>query len=243
MVTGDGCCIDRYEAHLIERVGDEIRQHPHNQRPGRGVRYEARSERGVFPQAYISRDEAAAACENAGKRLCTAKEWYTACSAPDGRTYPYGARFVAGACNVGKAHLLTRYYGPDPRGWRYDENFNDPRLDVEPGFLAKTGDYERCVSAAGVADMVGNLHEWVADRVDRTLPGKFPLIEALLVTVPRNHGHGVFLGGFFSTSHEHGFGCRFATLAHEPGYHDYSTGFRCCRDAGPEPRPAAEAPR
>jgi formylglycine-generating enzyme required for sulfatase activity len=232
MVEQGSCCIDRYEAFLVERIGNDARVHPHNERPPAARRYEARSERGAYPQAYISRDEAAHACEASGKRLCTAREWYSACSAGDGRTYPYGRRYVAGACNVGKPHLLTRFYGPDPRAWRYEENFNDPRLDIQPGFLAKSGEHPDCVSASGAHDMVGNLHEWVSDRVDRALPIHFPLAPALLKTVRRNTGHGVFLGGFFSTSHEHGYGCRFATLAHEPAYHDYSTGFRCCRDLG-----------
>jgi hydroxymethylpyrimidine/phosphomethylpyrimidine kinase len=39
------------------------------------------------------------------------------------------------------------------------------------------------------------------------------------------------MGGFFSTKSEHGDGCTFTTAAHDVRYHDYSTGFRCCRDA------------
>jgi len=48
--------------------------------------------------------------------------------------------------------------------------------------------------------------------------------------IGRNVGKGVFMGGFFSTTNEHGSGCEFVTMAHEPKYHDYSTGFRCCKD-------------
>jgi formylglycine-generating enzyme len=39
------------------------------------------------------------------------------------------------------------------------------------------------------------------------------------------------MGGFYSTHGELGPGCTFTTIAHEPRYHDYSTGFRCCADA------------
>jgi formylglycine-generating enzyme required for sulfatase activity len=103
-------------------------------------------------------------------------------------------------------------------------------LNRQPGFLALTGEYGECVSAEGVYDLVGNLHEWVSDKVDRSLPLKVPLSPALRRSLTRTRGHGIFMGGFFSTTNEHGRGCRFVTIGHEPTYHDYSTGFRCCKD-------------
>ena len=39
------------------------------------------------------------------------------------------------------------------------------------------------------------------------------------------------MGGFYSTTSELGPGCYYTTVAHEPRYHDYSTGFRCCSSA------------
>lgn len=33
-------------------------------------------------------------------------------------------------------------------------------------------------------------------------------------------------------THSNGHGCNYVTTAHEPEYWDYSTGFRCCADAG-----------
>ena len=80
-------------------------------------------------------------------------------------------------------------------------------------------------------DMLGNLHEWVSDGVDDSLPNKVQLQEDILKKVPLRHGNALFMGGFFSTTHEHGPGCRFTTIGHEAKYHDYSTGFRCCKDA------------
>jgi formylglycine-generating enzyme required for sulfatase activity len=79
--------------------------------------------------------------------------------------------------------------------------------------------------------MVGNLHEWVSDRVDPSLSRKVQLLPGVRGAIPRNKGHGVFMGGFFSTTAQQGFGCNFTTIGHEPRYHDYSTGFRCCKDA------------
>lgn len=224
-------CIDRHEAHLVARGPDgETTPHPHFRRPEEGVTYEARSEPGVWPQAYISRVEAEAACANAGKRLCTRREWQRACKGESNTTYPYGQRREAGRCNVEKPHLLTLRFGADPRRWAYAQ-FNDPSLDQEPGFLARTGDYAGCAGDAGVFDLVGNLHEWVSDTADGTLRARLDT-----EGIPRafqywSPGNGVFMGGFYSTQGELGPGCTFTTIAHEPGYHDYSTGFRCCADA------------
>ncbi|HEX6765038.1 MAG TPA: SUMF1/EgtB/PvdO family nonheme iron enzyme [Polyangiaceae bacterium] len=227
-LVGDAC-VDRYEAHLVRKKDDgTLAPHPPYLRPSPGV-FVAKSEPGVRPQAYISRIEAESACDNAGKRLCSVTEWYRACRGADDTTYPYGAGFVAGRCNVGKPHLLSILHGSDPKAWLYDEHFNDPELDQRPGFLANTGEFAGCVSSYGVYDLVGNLHEWVSDRVDTSLATKLPLTEGIRGRLRANTGKGIFMGGFFSTTNQHGNGCNFVTMAHEPKYHDYSTGFRCCK--------------
>lgn len=231
MALAGRTCVDRYEAHLV-RLDPNGAETPHSpfERPQAGVRYVARSTAGVTPQAYINRLESQAACEEAGKRLCTVREWYRTCTGAAGTQYPYGIDFVKGRCNTLKPHVLSRLHGNDPARWKYDEDFNDPKLNQEPGFLALTGAYAGCVTDAGVFDMVGNLHEWVSDRVDEELPGKVPLRDDIRAKIGKNTGHGIFMGGFYSTSGEHGRGCGFLTPGHEPKYHDYSTGFRCCRD-------------
>lgn len=223
-------CVDRYEGHLLRRRDNgSLVKHPPHARPTGGV-FVARSEPGVRPQAYISRIEAASACENAGKRLCSVTEWYRACRGTNDTTYPYGANFVAGRCNVGKPHLLSIVHGKNAKAWQYDSHFNDPELDQRPGFLAATGEFSGCVSTYGAYDLVGNLHEWVSDRVDASMAQKLPLNDGLRRRLRRNTGKGAFMGGFFSTTNQHGRGCDFVTMAHEPAYHDYSTGFRCCKN-------------
>jgi formylglycine-generating enzyme required for sulfatase activity len=223
-------CIDRFEAHLVSRgPSGEIVRHAFDQRPAPGVAYEARSEGGAYPQAYINRPEAAAACRAAGKRLCTLAEWQRTCGGAGALAYPYGPRWKAGACNQDKPHLVTRLFGWDPRRWRY-EDFNDPALDRAPGFLARAGEHPAC-EREGVMDLVGNLHEWVSDTVDRALLARLANDGVRRQWQPGTSGNGVFVGGFFSNHEEHGPGCRFITVAHEPAYHDYSTGFRCCADA------------
>jgi formylglycine-generating enzyme required for sulfatase activity len=223
-------CVDKYEAHLVVTDDEGERVHPHYLRPEKGVRYEARSEPGFFPQGYINYHESKRACENAGKRLCTWSEWRRACQGPRWLRYPYGQKRKDGACNSNKAHLLSQFYG-DNRGLWTHENFNDPRLNQEPGYLALTGAYEECVSEFGAYDMVGNLHEWVSNELSRALLKTLRDEPVKRMRQPYRLGNGLFLGGFYSTLGQHGGGCFFVTYAHEKRYHDYSTGFRCCADA------------
>lgn len=229
MALAQSVCVDRYEAHLVEvRSDGSSAPHPHFARPEEGKDYRAVSSAGVKPQGYISAEEAEAACGAAGKRLCTASEWYRACRGPENTTYPYGNRFDRDKCNVGKKHILSQLHGSNPSRWTYAA-FNDPQLNQQSA-LAPAGQHADCTNGYGLYDMVGNLHEWVGDRVDRTLPKKLKLARGIARSVRKSMGNGVFLGGFFSTVSEHGDGCQFATLAHGPRYHDYSTGFRCCAD-------------
>jgi formylglycine-generating enzyme required for sulfatase activity len=149
----------------------------------------------------------------AGKRLCTAGEFALACRGDDPQAhYPYGGlAHVPGACNEGKGTPMVRLFGTDPATWTSD-NFNDARLNQLSDTLAPTGGYPACVSPYGVYDCVGNLNEWGADPPDL-------------------RGHAHWRGGSFVDSEINGPGCLYVTTAHEPAYHDFSTGFRCCRDA------------
>ena len=131
--------MDRYEARLLERGDDgSLTPFPPYARP-KNATFVAESREGVRPQGYISQVEAASACLNAGKRLCTLTEWYRACRGEHDTLYPYGATYAKGRCNVGRPHLLSMLHGDDPNAWSYDTGFNDPALDQRPGFLAKAG--------------------------------------------------------------------------------------------------------
>lgn len=221
-------CVDRWEGHLLTKNNDGTTTlWPHYQRPENAV-FLAHSAQGVFPQGYISRVEAAKACEQSGKRLCSRAEWMRACKGSRGFRYPYGNDGKRGACNTGKGHLLTTFFGA--KGWTY-ENFNDPKLNQEPGFLARSGDYTKCHSDEDVSDIVGNLHEWIKDDVGTDIEQVLEKDGVERKEQPWRAGNGMFMGGFFSTTVEHGPGCTYTTIAHEPTYHDYSTGFRCCKGA------------
>jgi formylglycine-generating enzyme required for sulfatase activity len=205
--------MDRYEAFVVEvdKAGHEKEHSPFQ--PVEGLRVKAKNAEGHYPQAYISQVQSRAACEAAGKRLCSEEEFKFACSGgdPDANDYPYGGHERKdGYCNEGKGSQMPRFFGTDPKDWTYAA-FNDPRLNQATGGLAKSGQYDKCVSTFGVHDCVGNLHEWGSDPPDAM-------------------GLGRFRGGFYGDAEVNGHGCKYVTRAHGPGYHDYSTGFRCCAD-------------
>ncbi|MEM9693451.1 MAG: SUMF1/EgtB/PvdO family nonheme iron enzyme [Myxococcota bacterium] len=229
--VGARSCIDRWEAHLValDPAGG-LRAHAAHLRPPADSYFEARSAPHKKPQAYISRVEASAACRNAGKRLCSWGEWRRACQGPRWRRYPYPGAGRRRACNTGKLHLLHELHADD-RPWGYEAHFNDPALSLEPGYLAETGAHAMCVTPEGIADMVGNLHEWVSTTVTDGFVERMEEEPVERLEQPWVEGNGMFLGGFYSTTDQHGPGCHYTTIAHEPTYHDYSTGFRCCADA------------
>ncbi len=205
MVTIEGrYCIDRYEAGVVEVMDDGSEQafSPFGSVTGRRVR--AVSRRGVFPQGYISAHEAQRACAGSGKRLCKPQEWTKACRGPEKKQWGYGDRRAPGKCNDrGRNPVVAKF------GFRFNWNtMHDPALNQMGQTLAKTGQNAECTNGYGVFDMVGNLHEWVADP------------------------EGTFQGGYYAdvSSWGHGEGCGYVTTAHEARYHDYSTGFRCCAD-------------
>jgi hypothetical protein len=207
----DRFCIDRWEASLVE-VTHDGRQTPW---PPYGPIEEGRVLRAVsaprvYPQAYISAAGAERACAAAGKRLCAPVEWRTACMGPKQRTFGYGDERITGRCNDHGQSPMLRLYPQVATSWRLvgTAEMNDPQLNQLTATLAPTGSHAGCTNEYGVFDMVGNLHEWTND------PG------------------GTFQGGYYLDTHINGDGCAYKTIAHEYTYHDYSTGFRCCAEAG-----------
>lgn len=204
MALVDTFCVDRWEASLVELAGrGRERAFPPNEMV-KGRRVRAVSRAGMFPQAYISRNEAEAACKASRKRLCTETEWVRACKGRRASLFPYGDARKPGYCNDAGVSPLGFYYpNAGASTWGFDA-MNDPRLNRHPGTLARAGAFRRCANAYGLFDMVGNVHEWVDD------PG------------------GTFRGGYYLDTHQNGDGCDYRTVAHDASYHDYSTGFRCC---------------
>ena len=197
-------CVDRWEAHLEARDmdGGVSAWSPYTNPGTRWVR--AVSSEGEVPQGYITGVQARDACTNAGKSLCALADWLAACRGPANQIYPYGNTYVRRRCNEGRTpHPVVQFYGTSV-GVFTSERMNNPGINQQPDSLARTGAFTDCVSPDGLADMVGNLHEWIDDP------------------------NGTFKGGFYADAEINGRGCLYTTTAHSLGYRDYSTGFRCC---------------
>ncbi|WP_146652843.1 SUMF1/EgtB/PvdO family nonheme iron enzyme [Labilithrix luteola] len=204
----DRFCVDKYEASLVEVLGDGREQAWPYYLPVEGHRVRAVSEKGAYPQGYISEKQAIEACRGSGKRLCKPAEWRKACQGPDPKKFGYANERTPGTCNDQGRSPVGFFYGADVatgKAWTWDK-MNDPQLNQLPGTLAETGSHEDCSNGYGVYDMVGNIHEWVDDPA------------------------GTFQGGYYLDVTQNGDGCGYRTDAHEAWYHDYSTGFRCCAD-------------
>lgn len=202
-IAGEGFCIDRYEAILMEILQDgSVVPHSPFFNPGTR-RVVARSVAGAVPQGYISGTQAAAACAEAGKRLCTDDEWLRACRGPQSFTYPYGNTRQDGVCNDARSpHPVVQYFGTS-ESWIWSE-LGHPCISQQADTVDRAGENAGCASADGVFDMMGNLHEWTADPA------------------------GTFRGGFYVDTKINGEGCLYRTTAHSSSHWDYSTGFRCC---------------
>ncbi len=203
-------CVDRWEGSLVEVTGDKSEQlwSPFETLPD-GVFVKAVSKANVHPQGYISGAQAQAACDAAGKRLCSPLEWRKACGGSRGVQWSYAGQREPDRCNDRGKSPMLHFYPQVNVSWKLVGmlEMNDPQLNQMEGALAKTGQFEECMNDYGVHDMVGNLHEWTSDP------------------------NGTFQGGYYLDTHINGDGCGYRTTAHEFTYHDYSTGFRCCKDA------------
>ncbi len=221
----DKFCIDQYEARTVEidkpRKGKHKPEIVKGHSPFKrvtGLNVMAVSERGKVPQGHISQEEAADACFNAGKRLCSDDEWLEACQGKKPTLYPYGDEREEGRCNDKGVSGFNLLFGPGnntpPEQSAYTvENMNDPRLNQVEGSLATSGFFSKCKNGFKVYDMVGNLHEWTSNK------------------------QGTFRGGYYLDTSINGEGCEYRTTAHDVKYRDYSTGFRCC-SGGPEQQKA-----
>ncbi len=210
-LVADRVCVDRWEATVTRlEAGKEVPLSPYLSLDHLEGTLRAQSSAGVVPQGYISGHQAERACRAAGKRLCTSTEWELGCRGPKGTQFPYGAERRAKACNddVRSHHPVveaTHREGlPGNKAWL--DGMNLAVINQLPDTLAKSGERSECVTSDGLYDMVGNLHEWVADA------------------------DGTFRGGYYMDTTRNGDGCSYQTTAHDFEYHDYSTGFRCCAD-------------
>ena len=202
-IPGSNVCVDRWEAHVVE-VLDDGTFHSWSPyfNPG-AIKIRARSAPGAVPQSYISQIQASAACTEAGKRMCTDTEWLAACHGSKKTVWPYGNTEKNGACNDRRdRHPAIEYLESNDVFARLEH----PCINQIPDTVFLTGTKTECSTPEGVFDMVGNLHEWTADKA------------------------GTFRGGYYVEAKLNGRGCDYVTTRHDAIYWDYSVGFRCCAD-------------
>lgn len=106
------------------------------------------SKAGVLPWTGATFATAQAACASAGKVLCSATRWQTACEGAANMTYPYGNMFGATSCNT--------------------ESYDGIAGGTDDDVLIATGMLPSCAAAAGAQDMSGNLKEWTDEITGQT---------------------------------------------------------------------------
>ena len=122
----------------------------------------AASQPDVKPWPIGSNAEAETACQNAGKRLCTPDEWFTACLGPAITDYPYGNTYEPETCNGIDTYCTC------PDGSHYAGCYFDCGSDFH---LTLTGELAGCTNGYGVFDISGNLWEHTAGGDDTTVRG------------------------------------------------------------------------
>ncbi len=143
-------CIDIYEASRPDATGQS--------QGSDGSK--ATSRAGVIPWRVVDNAEAQAACQAAGKTLCTESQWFLACRGPEGTVYGYGDPYDPVICNGIDTYCRC---GPgsgcedrDPCPFPHCYHTCSAAFRLDP-----TGANAGCTNAYGVFDMNGNLWEHV----------------------------------------------------------------------------------
>ncbi len=104
---------------------------------------ERTEEGGRIPRTGLTAADAQQACERAGRRLCTEKEWIFACEGEAISPYPYGFSRDSSLCNADQSDLVA------PDGTLVDRR-------------AASGAHPQCKSVFGVRNLSGNVEEYVS---------------------------------------------------------------------------------
>jgi hypothetical protein len=193
LAAGGRVCLDRYEAARPDATAEAF-----------GVdSSRAVSRAGVLPWFPVDLATGRAACQAAGKRLCTLDEWVAACSGPAGRAYTYGDAYDPVICNG--IDLFCRC-GPGEAceaaaPCPYAHCFLDCGAAQRP---LPTGSFAGCVSADGAYDVNGNVWE---------------LVDA-------GDGQPHYRGGAYNCIDSE----RLHACGYDAGTSVSARGFRCCAD-------------
>jgi len=183
-------CIDRYEASRPKATAES---------PDNGHYHPAASRPGVLPWVLVTWDQARAACEKVGKRLCSGAEWQKAAGGPDGWLFPHGNTFDPAVCNT------------------YDPT-------TGPRQLAPTGAFPKCRSPYGAYDLCGNVSEWTDEAWQEGMNDRVLRGGSYNENPINGQGLYPFFGWRFS-----GYGEEVSAIHHHPRDDAHEDdGFRCC---------------
>lgn len=111
-------------------------------------KYEGNNNPDEKPEAYVSFTEAENRCEEQGKRICTDKEWVSACEGDDNNPYSTGlVRPSNTQCNVDS-----------------DKPWKDPAKHTREQLsevFASSREFPQCKTPSGIYQLSGNYDEWV----------------------------------------------------------------------------------
>lgn len=146
-----GYCIDQYEASRPDATTSSMGSDTSK----------ATSKPGVIPWVSLTQPTARTACENAGKQLCTSKEWLGAANIK-GQLYnlPTGA---------GSSTRIPSDSTDDTACVTY-ATASCVDHSYSAGDACDTGSHSDCVSSESVYDMVGNVWEWTNETVNTEKP-------------------------------------------------------------------------
>ena len=162
-----------------------------------------RFDRPELPVVLVSHTDATTFCAWAGGRLPTEAEWERAARGLAGRRYPWGNVYNPFLSNHGKVH----------------------QLDDSDGFLelAPAGSFPEGRTPDGIADLAGNVGEWVSDWFEK----EYPKASELNPKGPDQGDFRVFRGGDYGRPRA--WVRSAARLFESPGVRRPYIGFRCVR--------------
>jgi len=161
-MVDDSFCMDIYEASRPDATAFSVGTETTHATSRPGVMPWG----GTSPALQVLYATGKAACEAAGKRLCTEAEMHLACGGKSDRPYVYGSSYVADACNGIDAYCNCSIAPCDGYG---ECPYPHCRLYSPEGIygygcgsafrIAVTGAFPQCVNEWGIYDLNGNVWE------------------------------------------------------------------------------------